>query len=509
MDDRGATGFVLRADVGDGSSGVAETDHEGHRRRAGLEEDPGDLQPLPRVVADRREAGFGQRPALGDAQAEVERAAVIRCAASVRAPRPGLAAGAGQLDPERLGRDRQPSRVRTKASGLPRRVRPRAGAGRSPGARRRGCRRRPGRAPTSPSAGAAPSASGSPAEPNHGKRLVQRALTQGRRHFGPAGTPAFQQGCRGAAAAAAASAASTSASSGAASKASGVRTATSTFASAAARWAIWWAIVHPAPVWAGSSRPPPRRGRRDRLLRPPGRAARVALHRGQVETVVDHRSRLPKPGMSGSELPSVDRARAGVKPGTAEDLLGEDLPMSLGVSSAKRRIFATLTALVLPLAVVLAPAAHAAGGGLAAARGYPRTASTRSPGGRGGPARRAEPAAQGAVRRGGRGGGDEPGAVRALPDLHRPAEPVPRRSRRTSTSINGDTDRADRQPDRAAARPRTRPPSPSTRRTRATSSPARTTTAVQHPREPATTPPASPTPRSTAAGPGRTSSCRT
>ena len=36
--------------------------------------------------------------------------------------------------------------------------------------------------------------------------------------------------------------------------------------------------------------------------------------------------------------------------------------MSLGVSSAKRRIFATLTALVLPLAVVLAPAAHAAGG---------------------------------------------------------------------------------------------------------------------------------------------------
>jgi hypothetical protein len=67
--------------------------------------------------------------------------------------------------------------------------------------------------------------------------------------------------------------------------------------------------------------------------------------------------------MSGSELPSVDRARTGVKPGTAEDLLGKDLPMSSGVSSAKRRIFATLTALVLPLAVVLAPAAHAAGGG--------------------------------------------------------------------------------------------------------------------------------------------------
>ncbi|GAB3166180.1 sialidase family protein [Amycolatopsis stemonae] len=37
--------------------------------------------------------------------------------------------------------------------------------------------------------------------------------------------------------------------------------------------------------------------------------------------------------------------------------------MSLGDTSAKRRIFATLTALVLPLAVVLAPAAHAAGGG--------------------------------------------------------------------------------------------------------------------------------------------------
>jgi hypothetical protein len=67
--------------------------------------------------------------------------------------------------------------------------------------------------------------------------------------------------------------------------------------------------------------------------------------------------------MSGSELPSVDRVRTGVKPGTAEDLLGKDLPMSSGVSSAKRRIFATLTALVLPLAVVLAPAAHAAGGG--------------------------------------------------------------------------------------------------------------------------------------------------
>src|SRR5690242_11065895 len=67
--------------------------------------------------------------------------------------------------------------------------------------------------------------------------------------------------------------------------------------------------------------------------------------------------------MSGFGLPSVDRGRSGVKPGSAGAPLGKAFPMSLGVSSARRRIVAACTALLLPLAVVLAPAAHAVGGG--------------------------------------------------------------------------------------------------------------------------------------------------
>ena len=94
---------------------------------------------------------------LGDQQAEVERRPGDPLRRVVRAPRPGVAARAGELDAERPGRRLQPVCCGRRSRGCGRRCGPRAAAGRSAPGRRRARRRRPARAPRSPSAARWPS----------------------------------------------------------------------------------------------------------------------------------------------------------------------------------------------------------------------------------------------------------------------------------------------------------------------------------------------------------------